>query len=339
MKETTLQRIAREEANRFLDDNFGQLDLSGCPSLLTPPSEESQLPNPRFAPLDDRGTGLGASALKRGIEELVNDPEVQAQVARETGNPDLLAEYQVRKAEEITREWVRRTPSYHRCEENWEKIVFTMAYNALGWAEDEADVEEAQEELIRLGFWTFENLTVAFKALSRAGVLMVRPDQPRHLTDHELRAIGLQAGSGDVDGAISKYLLLRSPEEAADAMLNAPTLADALDEIADPSLAKIVEEAVWFCWQQGRPGYSPTPERRRFMQTYVAARIPTARLLDEAWAACQGKEKSMIRDMVLRQVGESEQKNSPPDLDGLSDEQVEKLYRGTMRKIAVESRG
>jgi hypothetical protein len=36
----------------------------------------------RFAPLDDRGSALGASALKQGIEQLVNDVEVQEQVAR-----------------------------------------------------------------------------------------------------------------------------------------------------------------------------------------------------------------------------------------------------------------
>jgi len=58
--------------------------------------------------------------------------------------------------------------------------------------------------------------------------------------------------SGDADGAISKYLLLRAPEEAAAAFLNVPTINEALHEIADPALANIVREAVWFCWEQGR---------------------------------------------------------------------------------------
>ena len=62
----------------------------------------------------------------------------------------------------------------------------------------------------------------------------------------------------------------------------AATAADALDEVANPDLARIVKEAVWFAWENGRPGYSPNLERRRFMQEYVAGRIPTARLLDEA---------------------------------------------------------
>ena len=60
---------------------------------------------------------------------------------------------------------------YHRCPENWEKIVQTLAYNALGWAEDEATVSDAQDELIQRGCWTLDNLTAAFKARSRVGAL------------------------------------------------------------------------------------------------------------------------------------------------------------------------
>src|SRR5262249_37699996 len=136
------------------------------------------------------------------------------QVARETGDAKLLEEYQEQRAEEAARDFMRRNPAYHRCAENWNAMVATLAYNALGWAEDEATTDEAEHELIRRGFWTVENLTAAFKALIRARVLQVRPDQARNLTEHERRAIALQAGSGDVDGAISKYLLLRAPEDA-----------------------------------------------------------------------------------------------------------------------------
>src|SRR5579863_8720472 len=206
-RESTLQRIAREETNRFLDDNFAPLDLSGCPSLLVQPSEESQLPDPRFAPLDDRGTGLGARALKRSIEELATDPEVQEQVAIETGNPELLESYLDQKAEQVSREFMRKNPSYHRCPENWEAMVRTVAFNLLGWAEDEGDADEAEEELIRRGLWTLENLNAAFNALSREGALIARPDQPQNLSQQQRRAIALQAGSGDIDGAISRYLL------------------------------------------------------------------------------------------------------------------------------------
>ena len=165
----------------------------------------------------------------------------------------------------------------------------------------------------------------------------MRTDQPRNLTEHERRAIALQAGSGDVDGAISKYLLLRAPEDASEAFLNAPTISDALTEIADPSLANIVREAFWFCWEQGRPGYSPTQGRRRFMHDYIAGRIPTARLLDEGWAACQAEEKNVMRASVLGQIDHETEPNAP-DLESLDDTEVERLYRETRRKIASDSR-
>ena len=135
----------------------------------------------------------------------------------------------------------------------------------------------------------------------------------------------------------SKHLLLRAPEDTSDAFLNAPTVNDALDEIANPALARIVRESVWFCWENGRPEYSPSAERRRFMQNYVAGRIPTARLLDEAWAACKAEERDAMRASVLRQVSEPDNKPVAQALEGLADDEVDRLYHATLRKIAKDS--
>jgi hypothetical protein len=40
LDKNTKQRIIEEETTRFMDDNFGQLDLSGSPDLNNPPAEE-----------------------------------------------------------------------------------------------------------------------------------------------------------------------------------------------------------------------------------------------------------------------------------------------------------
>lgn len=40
------------------------------------------------------------------------------------------------------------------------------------------------------------------------------------------------------------------------------------------------------------------------MQDCVAGRIPAARLLDEAWAACQAGERDALRVGVLRQAND-----------------------------------
>lgn len=333
-----LQRVAQEETERFIDQNFGGLDLSGCVSLLTPPSEESQLPDERFAPLDDRGLGLGSRALKQGIEELVNDVEVQEQVAKETGNPELLQNLQNSRAEALVREFMRKNPSYHRCLENFDRLVQTVAYNALGWLEDEATAEEAQEELIRQGLFTIENLTAAFHALSRAGVLEVKPGQPRTLTEHQKRMIAMEAAGGNVESAIARYLQFRLPEQVADEVKELFGIDEVLDRLADPELKQIVAEAVFFTWEHSRCDYSPTPERRRALREYVGGRIPTVRLLDAAWARIQKDESDAMRSSLVQQFEQEQPSHAAPDLEGLSDAEVDRLYHQTLRQFATETK-
>jgi len=145
--------------------------------------------------------------------------------------------------------------------------------------------------------------------------------------------------SSDVDGAILRYMHLRLPEQAADEILQTFDTHEVYDRLADPALKDVVHEAVWFCWEHGRANYSPSAERRRFMESYVAGRIPTAKLLDEAWIACQAAEKDALRVGLLQQVREPEQAQSgAPDLDALQDDEIDRLYHGTLRKIAADSR-
>jgi hypothetical protein len=210
---------------------------------------------------------------------------------------------------------MRLNPSYFRCQENFEALVQTLALKTLGWDEDMATVEEAQDELIKRELLTVENLTSAFKALFREGVLEVKAGQPRTLTERERRAIALQAGSGDIEGTIARYLLLRAPDQKSDAFMDACTASDALDEIADPEVSRLVSEGVWVCWENGRPNYSPNPERRQFMRDYIAGRIPTARQLDEAWSACQTAERNAMRSGLLQQITEPDDTQHPPNLD------------------------
>ena len=75
------------------------------------------------------------------------------------------------------------------------------------------------------------------------------------------------------------------------------------------------------------------------MQDYVAGRIPTARLLDEAWAACQTAEKDGMRSGLLGQASETQStKPNMPDLEELDDDEVNRLYHATLKKIAADSR-
>jgi hypothetical protein len=112
-----------------------------------------------------------------------------------------------------------------------------------------------------------------------------------------------------------------------------------MDRLADPALARIIAEACWFAFEHGRPGYSPTMERKSFMRKYIANRIPTIKLLDEAWAACQAAERDATRSGTLLQAsGPEDAQPSVLDLDGLNDDEFDNLCHRTLRKIAVDSR-
>jgi hypothetical protein len=69
--------------------------------------------------------------------------------------------------------------------------------------------------------------------------------------------------------------------------------------------------------------YSPTRARRQFIQEYIAGRIPTARLLDEAWSACQVAEKDALRSALFGQVTPQAELEQRTDLDSLSDTEIE----------------
>jgi hypothetical protein len=124
----------------------------------------------------------------------------------------------------------------------------------------------------------------------------------RPVTERDSRAIALQAASGDVEAAVGRYLQLRLPEQVSEIWVYSTSLQEALDTVAAPEYKRLLEEAVYFCWGHGRANYSPTRERRQFIQDYVAGRIPTARLLGEAWNACQAAEKDALRSTLFGQV-------------------------------------
>jgi hypothetical protein len=163
----------------------------------------------------------------------------------------------------------------------------------------------------------------------------------RPVTERDSRAIALQAASGDVETAVGRYLQLRLPEQVSEIWVYSTSLQEALDTVAAPEYKRLLEEAVYFCWGHGRANYSPTRERRQFIQDYVAGRIPTARLLDEAWNACQAAEKDALRSTRFGQFpSQSLRKpngNSNWILIALGDTEINKLYTGALRNNAVEA--
>jgi hypothetical protein len=331
LNQISKERMAAEEAARFMEGGFGQLDLSGFPDLTHPQTETFELQDRHgFNRVDESGLA-GINQLK---ELLAHPPrEVVEELARETGNPKLISELADERAEEVVHEFRRRNPDYLRSDSNWRCIVETMAHNLLG--EDDMDPNEAQDLLIENGHWTLTNLEAAYKALDRVGALEYPANQSRPLTEAQrLRAEQL-AANGDVLGGIVEYVKGRISEDAADQV--AFTLADPLAFTTDPAMRPILEEACWFCWEAYRKDYSPSTERRQFLQDYCGGRFVTVALLDAAWEECKVAERDVMRSSLIRQVSNERAETpaaSPSSLDRLDDVGIDNLYHSTLREYA-----
>jgi len=332
LNQRTKEQIVAEETSKFMDTQFGQLDLSGSPDLNNPRAEEQFELQDRhgFNRVDESGLA-GVNQLK---ELLANPPrEVVEEIARETGNPELVSELAQERAEDVAHEFRRRNPGYLKCDSNWRSMIETLAHNFLG--EDDLEAEDAQELLISGGFFTLEHLTAAFRALDRVGALEYPANHSRPLkAAQRMRAEQLSA-NGDVLGGIVEYVKGRISEEAGYEV--AFTLEDPLAFTTDPKMRPILEEACLFCWEAYRKDYSPSPDRRRFLRDYCAGRFVTVALLDAAWEECKLVEKDSMRSALLNHVGNEavERIEDPlPSLDRMDDAGIDDLYHRTLREYA-----
>jgi hypothetical protein len=330
MDQKTKERISAQETARFMDSQFGQLDLSGSPDLNHPPADTFELQDRHgFNRVDDAGLA-GINHLKA---LLANPPrEVMEELAKETNNPELISELANERAEEVAHEFRRRNPGYLKCNANWRSMIETLAHNYLG--EDDLDVEEAQDLLISGGLFTVENLTAAFRALDRVGALEYPSNHARPLkAAQRLRAEQL-AANGDVLGGIVEYVKGRISEEAGYEV--AFTLEDPLEFTTDPAMRPILEEACMFAWETYKKDYSPSPARRRFLREYCAGRFVTVALLDAAWEECKRVERDTTRSALFNQTEKepAQRTNDTSSLDRLDDAGIDDLYHRTLREYA-----
>jgi hypothetical protein len=332
LNQRTKEEIIAQETSRFMDGNFGQLDLSGSPDLNHPPPEDKFELQDRYG--FNRVDESGLSGINQLKELLANPPrDVVEEIAKETQNPDLLSELAHERAENVAHEFRRRNPGYLKCDGNWRSIVETMSHNLLG--EDDLEAEDAQELLIADGQWTLHNLTAAYKALDRVGALEYPVNHARPLKEAQrLRAAQL-AANGDVLGAIVEYVKGRIGEDAAFDVAFA--LEDPFDFTSDPNNRPILEEACFFSWEHYRTDYSPTADRRRFLREYCAGRFITVALLDAAWDECKRVERDEMRSSLFNHAGNEvvETVEGPlSSLDRLDNAAIDDLYHRTLREYA-----
>lgn len=326
-KTKRMQQIVEQESKAFLDENFGQLDLSSYPGLQPLPPEE----------LPEHFDRSGLSRVN-GLREFIENPDREALAQLAKQDPALAAQLAEDRATEIARQFVAENPKYLRTDRNFERIVdFLLRKHFKQSLRNYPDPDAASLALLAAGVWTVPELTATFNKLYQEGELDGASNEPRFLTPTEKLRCEQVAANGDVLTAICDYVQYRIGEDAADQVRFG--LADPLSFTADPANREILEEAVLWCWQRYRKDFWPTLERLEFLKRYAAGRFLTVALLDAAFENLKVHEKDATRATVLGQVRNSQNKQpSLADFDEMSDEEVSRLKTAALREYARQNR-
>jgi hypothetical protein len=318
------QKRIIEAESAWVDNNFGQLDLSGFPALNELQPEKGH--DDRFAKnWTDSGLNRSASDLRAFVED--PDTEALTQVGTDTGDPGYLREVRERKGETVAQQFKRACPGYLPTNANLDSMVEVMAFNHLPTSQQGGDVEELIDRLVAVGAWTVQNLTGCYRALDEQGLLQIPAGQPRNLTDTERLRVTRLAQLGHADQAISEYLQCALDGEE-------PTI----ELINDPDYRQVCDDAVWAVFEDSQNDYYATPERRAYLARYCGGRPLTLMLMQAAWAACQASEAKHERSSLLTSMQEPQQPERPANLDALSDEAVDDLYHRSLRAYAASIR-
>lgn len=158
-----------------------------------------------------------------------------------------------------------------------------------------------------------------------AGVLDVPEGSTRNLTASEQLEVARLAQSGRADRAIEKFLEFALDDAPLDTTI-----------LSDPKYRDVCDRAVAHVFELSTPDYSPTPSRRKFLQDFAAGRPLTLRMLEHGWQLCKKAEADEARGLVLSSLNEPEP--SAQNLDALGDQEIDALYRRTLREYAQSAK-
>jgi hypothetical protein len=276
------------------------LDLSGYPDYSEKPTAK---PDP-FAP---RIAEFSSDQLK----SFAADPgrDVLEEIAIATRNPELLAQVQDEKEGIEAEKFVANNPQYYQSEENSEALRVYLDEKNLRFNE--------------------QNLTLAFKNLTKAGALQVKPGQARPLTpDEELRCARL-CQQGFLPTALEYYARCRLSLTDSDANL---------DVAAMPEYSDVMDEAARFLFYQTRADVTPSLEFEAYALRYLAGRPASLPLLANAWSEFKKQESKLERGLLVQSWRQPESKPSTDPLtisksfDEMSDDQIERTLRASYRE-------
>jgi len=309
----------------FADEaQFGQIDLSGCPSFFEAELAEKENKKDPFEPADYSGENKhGLQDFLRGID---SDNDAIESAARMAGaDPSVIADHLDRVAQQIGIDFKKAVGKrYVQCDENLVAMVDWLCEKSLHYTPDQ-DVEENITLLQREGFWSKDNLLSAFYSLWESGTLPVYPSGVWvPMTEQQHEFFVRTAATGNWQQAIifglKSALRLRNTSDL---------VIDVI--IADPQYRVLLDQLTMLAFVSSESGFDSRvqEEFNEFASQWAGDRPYTLRMLAEAYQAFQ-KEKRSVRDNQEPEPQEFE----PQDFDRLSDSELESLRVAVLRERA-----
>jgi len=326
-KQTLEQKMQElRESDPFAAD--ANIDLRGLPSFLQAEVEELESRPDPFDQIDTMQTTISSKNGLRNFLQNLDNESVKDAASRPGADPRLLADHLDREAEEVGIEFRQQVGSeYVQCEENYVALVDWLCSECLKYCPDQSP-EDNVELLQSKGWWTTENLLVAFNALYQSGELPAYPaGVARTLTATTLTEMQRLCQMGQVLDGIA--LGLRKTFD-----LNQYANLDKV--LIDPAKTPVVNEVILFCWKAAQPDYDSRQDEAftSFVYSFAGERGLNIPICQSAWEAFKTEQKSIFRDRALG-IKEPEQPDfSPEGFDHLDDKSLEDLRLAVTRERA-----
>lgn len=314
----------------FADEaQFGQLDLSGCPSFFEAELAEQENRKDPFESADYSGADKhGLKDFLRGIDS--DDAAIADAACLPGADPAIVSDHFDRVATRVGEEFKTAVGNrYIQCDENLQALVDLLCLKYLRYLPSQ-DVEENVSLLQSKGFWTKNNLVAAFAELWTSGQLPVYPDgTAKPLTAEEVEYIQRTAQTGNVFEAIVYGL------KCSLGLKNTSQLV--IDHcLTNPANRELVDGLVMLVFTAIEPGFDAREivAFKDFALEYAGDRPLTLPICGQAYRAFVQEKRSTVGDKTVEPSQSEPRGFEPQDFDELSDAELETLRVAVLRERA-----
>jgi hypothetical protein len=318
-------QVVNEEAN-WLNDPF--LSETTDISTLTPEQQKQfrqkfNLPEPARG---DDMAGLSPEIIRnprREYEEMLRDPEVQAEIART--NPTFKESWDLQRVEAAVHQFRKENPRYKAAARNKDAIFRHLTRQYLDGV-DWLDSEDAALQLLNAGKLSPQTLKDAYTTLLGQGRLEVPDGEHKELSPQEEIRILALIRTGHFPDAIQQFMKY--------ALVNdRNTYNDVPDFFArNPEVAS---KAALYVWRNSQADLSEE-EFSRFQQEMLAGKqLLTFNFIGEAWNSWRSRNK--VRPHLFP-MGTQQPVPEPENLEELSDAELDSRINEARRQVVDQAR-